>query len=1292
MRAFAAILLATAAMAVPPDDVLPPGVSAVWDLDKADREKTETRERVCLNGLWRWQPSRDAGEKVPSDRWGYFKVPGSWPGITDYMQKDCQTIHAHPSWKDDPPGDLRAAWYEREFSVPVEWAGRRIAVTAETLNSFATVYVDGKKIGEMRFPAGEVDLTAACRPGGRHALSMLVLALPLQGVMVSYTDTNAARESKGDVRRRGLCGDVFLVGEPSGPRIADVKVDTSVRRGEIAIDAEIQGLGAASSCTLRAEVSDGSRAAKEFRSAAFTGGDLTDHRFRFTARWKPPHLWDLHTPGHRFSLRLSLLDAGGKVLDAALPVRSGFREFRIEGRDFFLNETRVFLCAVPLDNAQVGAAWATYEGAKESLVRLRGFGINFVYTHNYGCEPGSHLGFGEILRAADDTGMLVALSQPHFAHYDWKAPDADRSNGYDRHARFYVRTAQNHPSVVFYAMSHNATGYADDMNPDLIDGLYDKRSRWAMENVKKALRAEAVVRRLDPSRIVYHHSSGNLGAMHTSNFYPNFAPVQELSDWFETWATKGAKPVFLCEYGAPFTWDWAMYRGWYKGVRTFGSARVPWEFCLAEWNAQFLGDSAYRVSEMEKRNLRWEARKFRSSDGWFRWDYPHQLGSSDFDERYPILARYTAENWRAFRTWGVSATSPWEHGVFWKLHGGVDRNRREDLAVDWDRLQRPGFSPDYIEQRYERMDLAYARSDWIATAAADALVRNNGPVLAWIAGKPARFTSKDHLFVPGERVAKQAVIINNSRETVTADVSWSCDLPERANGRRKVTVDTGMQERIPLEVGLPPTLAPGKRVLRLTAAFGGGETQEDAFEFDVLPRASPPKLSARLALFDPAGETAKALGVPFTGVGADSDLSPFAVLVIGKSALTVDGPGPDLERVRAGLRVVVFEQSAEVLEKRLGFRVAEYGLRQVFPRVAAHPLLAGLAVDHLRDWRGEATILPARLKYEVSARLNEVPAVRWCDLEVSRLWRCGCRGNVASVLIEKPACGDFLPIVEGGFGLQYSPLLEYHEGRGMVLFCQMDVTGRTETDPAAERLVRNILAYVGEWEPGPVRRVVYAGEAAGKAHLEAAGFAPGSPGDEALSAADVLVVGPGAAGAMGARAAGVSAWVTSGGCALAVGLDEREANALLPWAIATKKAEHIATHFDLPAAGTPLAGIGPADVHNRDPREIPAVIAGATVLGNGVLARADGMNVVFCQLAPWQFEYREGQFNIKRTFRRTSFLLARLLGNLGAQGSTPLLARFRSPVEPARREKRWLTGLYLDAPEEWDDPYRFFRW
>jgi hypothetical protein len=85
------------------------------------------------------------------------------------------------------------------------------------------------------------------------------------------------------------------------------------------------------------------------------------------------------------------------------------------------------------------------------------------------------------------------------------------------------------------------------------------------------------------------------------------------------------------------------------------------------------------------------------------------------------------------------------------------------------------------------------------------------------------------------------------------------------------------------------------------------------------------------------------------------------------------------------------------------------------------------------------------------------------------------------------------------------------------------------------------------------------------------------------------------------------------------------------------------------------------------------------------------LNVVFCQLAPWQFDCKELR-NVKRTFRRTSYLVTRLLANMGATGSTPLLERFHNPLDTTEAEKRWLEGLYMDVPEEWDDPYRFFRW
>ena len=187
----------------------------------------------------------------------------------------------------------------------------------------------------------------------------------------------------------------------------------------------------------------------------------------------------------------------------------------------------------------------------------------------------------------------------------------------------------------------------------------------------------------------------------------------------------------------------------------------------------------------------------------------------------------------------------------------------------------------------------------------------------------------------------------------------------------------------------------------------------------------------------------------------------------------------------------------------------------------------------------------------------------------------------------------------------------------------------------------------------------------------------------------VLIVGPGSNN-ITAYKDSISKMLKAGGHLLAIGLSQEQADALLPFHVMMKQAEYINAYFEPPGLNSPLAGVGPADVHNRDPRTIPLVTEGAATIGNGVLAVADNANVVFCQLAPWQFDY-QNNFGLKRTFRRTSFLLTRLLSNLGLSSETPLLSRLSEPVESAE-PGRWLDGLYLDKPEEWDYPYRFFRW
>src|SRR5207244_679344 len=142
--------------------------------------------------------------------------------------------------------------------------------------------------------------------------------------------------------------------------------------------------------------------------------------------------------------------------------------------------------------------------------------------------------------------------------------------------------------------------------------------------------------------------------------------------------------------------------------------------------------------------------------------------------------------------------------------------------------------------------------------------------------------------------------------------------------------------------------------------------------------------------------------------------------------------------------------------------------------------------------------------------------------------------------------------------------------------------------------------------------------------LEAAGFRLGALSDEKLPSDAVLIAGPGCAQELAGRGAAVRDWVRAGGRLAAIGLGPEDADALLPGAVRMKTAEHIAAYFDPPADGSWRAGIGPADVQNRDPRNLPLVARGAAVVGDGVLAKVENENVVFSQLAPWEFDPAKG--------------------------------------------------------------------
>jgi len=231
---------------------------------------------------------------------------------------------------------------------------------------------------------------------------------------------------------------------------------------------------------------DGATQVVEFNSAPFSSADLSNGRFAFTEKWKPAKLWDLNTPGNTYDTQLELRETtSGKTMDVSWSEHFGFREFWIDGRDFYLNGKRIYLSAVPLDNAAIGAATgelrrhqgkpAPPQGARRQFrirAQLRFASRDRISAMPRCCVPPTTSACWWRSRShtsATTTGMPPTPIAPT------ATPATPRSMS---------TSPGNHPSVVAYAMSHNGTGYEQDMNPDMIDGIHDDRDQWSERAAK----------------------------------------------------------------------------------------------------------------------------------------------------------------------------------------------------------------------------------------------------------------------------------------------------------------------------------------------------------------------------------------------------------------------------------------------------------------------------------------------------------------------------------------------------------------------------------------------------------------------------------------------------------------------------------------------------------------------------------------------------------------------------------------------------------------------------------------
>ncbi|MGN0847238.1 MAG: hypothetical protein ACI4RA_07630 [Kiritimatiellia bacterium] len=1228
---------------------LPPGVVDPESLEGAAVTTSATRRRISLNGVWRVRPALrgEAGETPPGeqDNWGWTRIPDVWAT----WRGPCPAAMVLAPWFEDHADERERilpdrAWYSRTFTMPADAAGRRVAVTLDMVASRAILYIDGARAGMVEFPGGEVDLTPWVRPGATQRL-VLDVSAHAEGETLDYNEATRADLRKRDVKFPGVTGDMWLEIGPKTPQLAFAWAETSVACGEITFIADTRGLAAGTEVSLGATATH----LKTGETRAFSGTGKVDAagRVAFTASWRDAARWDVHTPFNRYSCRVRLVGEKGEALDETTPFEFGFRDVGIDGRRLLLNGTTVHLRALYDSTYSRYGAHNAYTNAVRACRAAQKAGFNAMIAGNYSFAAGATPYLQGILDAADETGLLYCFSLPHFKDYaDLETPAGLARYRADTEA--IMRLARRHPSVILWSTSHNAAGYLGAGHPQRIDGLYELPASANGVNRRKARACRKIIGELDASRPCYHHESGNLDDFHCVNCYLDWAPIQERDEWLEHWATVGVKPLFFVEWGLPHISNWSSYRGplfiWRKpGYQSLWSA---------EYAAAYRDDAAYEATPEVRAALGLEERLWRAREG-FAWGRLTGACRAITNNYLGVQAQFAASNWRSMRAWGMTAMLPWDQEGLFERVGSTVPERRLTLA---DVRKEPGFMPETVGPAWGEAP-AYG-----PTALGLVFERWNQTDCAWIGGA-GNFTDKRHHYAPGARIAKQLVILNDRRESQR--VRWQATFAgETRRGEKELA--PGACAFVPVEWTAGAT--GGCDRIEAAFEFADGVVLRDAFAVEVIapPREVP---HGRVALYDPVGLTAKEferLGVACERLAAPQPPAEAGVrVVVARGALT-----PDVFKnlvtahARRGGRVVVFEQDQPALEA-VGFRVQTLGLRHAYPRYRSGWLDDLLVAERLRDWCGASTLV------EPLTPLREVEtgagSGTFAGFGASRVWRNGNRGTVASVLPEKPTYGDWCALVDGGFDLQYAPLLEWRlGGSGAVLFCQMDVTGRSEPDALADALVRRLALGT----PPPAPRESIAKPYGMQAYM--AGLAPRAPWfieqDPEKDTGRLYLVSGGA----GQPPDGFFDRIAAGGTALLLGLNAEEVRAWCPAPIAVAPTNHC--HYTRIARLPPeLNGLSNADWAWHGAMDFAAFTEPAEDGNVAVRVVRHGKGrLVFWQVPPWMIDAETRPY-LRTSKRRAEAMLSRLMGNLGFKRG------------PAR-------VLYGDVPRAEDDPYRYFHW